>query len=187
MPVRTLLARCRLRDDRGMALMEFIVAGALSMIVLSALGGFLISSMDAGSFTQGQSATLNDARNVMQKIEKETRGAIDISWCATDGTCLEVTAQTPTSAIEQVRYTYAESQLRRAEYDTDTDTWGEPLAMVERLGNTASQPVFVCDESTTYTRVNIDLYIEPTPQSNPNLNIQTSIRPRNALSAGCAA
>jgi hypothetical protein len=170
-----------------MALMEFVVAGALSMVVLTALGGFLMSSMDTGSFTQSQSATLNDARNVMQKIEKETRGAIDMSWCATDGTCLEVTAQTPTSAVEQVRYTYADSQLRRAEYDSVSSTWGEPIPMVERLANSASQPVFVCDESTTYTRVNIDLYIEPTPQSDPNLNIQTSIRPRNALSAGCAA
>ena len=182
-----LVLRCRIRDDRGMALMEFVVAAALGLGVLTALGGFLMSSMNAGSFTQGQSATLNDARNVMQKIEKETRGAVDIDWCATDGTCLEVVAQTPTSGVQQVRYTYADSSLRRQEFDSDASAWGEPIAMVERLSNTASQPVFVCDNSTTYTRVNIDLYIKPTPKSDPSLNIQTSIRPRGALSAGCTA
>ena len=188
MSVRTLLDRVRrVRDDEGMALMEFIVASALSVVVLTSLGGFLMSSMEAGSFTEGHSATLNDARNVMQKIEKETRAAVDLQWCAADGTCLQVTAQSPDGDTSLVRYTYADHQLLRAEFDYEADEWGDDVVMVERLANDGAQPVFVCDTQTTYTRVNIDLHIEGTPNSDPNLNMQTTIRPRNNLSAGCPA
>lgn len=171
------------RDDSGFTLVEVAVAALLGSVLLIALGGFTIGALKAGSFTHGQSASLNDARAVMLNVEKEARGANKIDWCATDGSCLEVLAQTPDGAFALVRYTHADHELRRARFNDATDTWGPPVTMIQRVANTASQPVFsntACDAtSITYQRVVIDLYIEPTPSSDPVLHFHTSFRPRN--------
>jgi type II secretory pathway pseudopilin PulG len=172
-----------LSSDGGFSLIELTVGGMLASIVLGALGTFLMGSFQAGAFTEGQSATLDDVRIVMQKMEKEIRGAESISWarppCPPTGGCIVVGAQTPTGAFRTVRYTHAGTELRREVLDPVTQTYGTAVTMIERVGNSASQPVFACDTQSTLLRVTIDLYIEPTPQSNPNLNVQTTIRPRN--------
>jgi Flp pilus assembly pilin Flp len=176
------------RDDEGYTLVEITIAALLGTIMMVAIGGFLMSTMTAGSFTQGQSATLNDARNVMQRIEKEARGANAIEWCEPVGECLEIDAQTPTGSFQLVRYTHTEGQLLRQEFDTTAGEWADAQVVIERLKNTDEQPVFTnsaCDEeSITFQRVVVDFYIEPTPQSDPSLNIQTSFRPRNFPSVG---
>ena len=170
-------------EDSGFTLVEIATAGLLSAILLTAIGAFMINVLNAGSFTQGQSATLNDARTVMLKIEKEARGANQIDWCAEDGSCLEIDAQTPDGDFALIRYTHVDNELRRAEFDTGTATWSSPITMIERVANTAEQPVFTnsaCDDtSITFQRVVIDLYIEPTPTSDPVLHFETSFRPRN--------
>jgi type II secretory pathway component PulJ len=173
----------RLRRDAGFTLIEVAIAGLLSTILLVAMGSFILSAVTAGSFTQGQSATLNDARNVVQRIEKESRGANAIEWCEPVGSCLEIDSQTPTGSFRLVRYLHAEGQLHRQEFDADAAEWSDTRVVIERLKNTAEQPVFsnsACDaESITLQRVIVDLYIEPTPASDPSLNVQTSFRPRN--------
>ena len=148
-----------------------------------AIGGFVLSSMNAGSFTQGQSSTLNDARTVMQQIEKEARGANQIDWCAPIGSCLEIDAQSPTGSFKQVRYVHTGTDLERQEFDTVAGEWSDALTVIERVVNAAEDPVFSdssCDaQSITLQRVIIDLRIEPTPQSDPVLRLETSFRPRN--------
>lgn len=183
--IATLCARVagKVKRDDGMTLIELAIASLLGAIVLSGLGGFLISSMNAGAFSEGMSATIDDVRNAMQRIEKETRGADSITWCAPIGNCLVVGAQTPTGSFETLRYTHVSSELRREIFNTSTGTWSEPSTVIERVTNTALQPIFRCDTQTSLLRVIIDLHIEPTPQSDPNLNVQTSIRPRNFPSA----
>jgi Tfp pilus assembly protein PilV len=177
------LRRSLNRDDSGFSLIEVLVSAMLGMILLVAIGSFLMSAMSASSFTQGQSATLNDARNVLQRIEKESRGANAIDWCEPVGSCLEIDAQTPTGSFRQIKYAHTGGQLLRSEFDSVAGTWSEALVVIERLKNTSSQPAFsnsACDaESITLQRVVVDLYIEPTPASNPSLNLQTSFRPRN--------
>lgn len=175
--------RQRLGPDAGMTIVELSVTGFLASIVLAALGAFLMSSFAAGTLTEGMSSTINDVRNATQSIEKETRGADSITWCEPKGSCLQVGAQTPTGSFQTLRYSHAGTELLREVFDPVTATWGTPLPVIERLTNTSSQPVFSCDRQTSLLRVTIDLYIEPTPRSDPSLNVQTSIRPRNFPSA----
>jgi type II secretory pathway pseudopilin PulG len=169
----------RLRDDQGTTLMETSVAAAVLMVAVAAIGAFIYSASTGSIFAQGQSATINDVRNTMQQIEKEVRGADALEWCAPAGSCLEVGAQTPDGAFRTVRYTHTGTVLQRAIFDDMTSTWGNPQTVIQRVTNTAGQPVFACDTQSTLLRVTIDLYIEPTPVSDPNLNVQTSLRPRN--------
>jgi type II secretory pathway component PulJ len=173
----------RLRSEDGMTLIELMVAGLLGSVLLIAMGGFLMSTMRAGSFTQGQSATLNDVRNAMQQVEKEVRGAESINWdCGagyTTGECLIVGAQTPTSEFRTVRYAKVGTELQRSVFDSANAVWASPRTVIERVMNTGSQDVFGCDEAVTLLRVIIDLHIEPTPSSGTTMNVQTSVRPRN--------
>ncbi len=186
MILRRLFAR--LRCDRGASLPELAVTSMIAAVFLGALGSFAVASFETGAFTEGQSATLNDVRNVMQQLEKETRGADSITWCSPAGSCLLVGAQTATGGFRTLRYTHVGTELRREIFDPVTATWSAPLTVIERLTNSASKPVFSCDTQATLLRLTIDLYIEPTPQSNPNLHVQTSIRPRNFPSvASCPA
>lgn len=172
-----------MRREDGFTLIEVAIAGLLSTILLVAMGSFILSAMTAGAFTQGQSATLNDARNVVQRIEKESRGANAIDWCEPVGSCLEIDTQTPSGDFKLVRYSHTDGQLHRQEFDAVASAWSDPQTVIERLKNTAEQPAFsnsACDaESITLQRVIVDLYIEPTPASDPSLNVQTSFRPRN--------
>lgn len=168
-----------LRSEDGLSLVELLVASAVAAVLLLILANFVVSNLNAGAFTDGQSATINDARNALQKVEKEVRGADSISWCAPVGSCLEVGAQSVLGGFRTVRYTYDASALQRAEYDAGTSTWGPPENVIERVANTPSQPVFSCDTASTLLRVTVDLHIRPTPNSTPVYSVQTSIRPRN--------
>lgn len=168
-----------LRREEGATVAELVVAALVAAVVLTFLAGFLMSSFETGIFTEGQAATINDARNAMLRIEKELRGADSIVWCAPTGSCLEVGAQKAAGGFRTVRYSHTGTVLQRQELDADTSTWSAPLNIVERVTNTGSQPVFACDTQSTLLRVNVDLHIEPTPQSDPNYNVHTSVRPRN--------
>jgi type II secretory pathway component PulJ len=169
----------RRREESGFTVIELGVAGLLGVAVVGLAATVLIVVTRAGNFTQGQGFTLNDARNAMQQMEKEFRGADFVNWCATDGTCVEVGAQTAAGGFRTVRYLHASESLNRSLLDPDTGTWSDAQPVIERLVNGTDRPVFSCDSGTTLARLTIDLWIMPTPQSNPSLNLQTSIRPRN--------
>jgi len=183
-----------LRDDRGFSLAELTIGAALGSILVVILGIFLVNSLRTGAFTQGQSETINNVRNAVQQIEKEVRGADSLSWapsgaCSayTAGRCVTVGAQSPSGVFKTVRYTHIATQLRREVFDSGTSTWGPARSIIERVANTGAQPVFTCDTQVTLLRLTVDLYIEPTPASNPNFHVQTSIRPRNFPSiANCS-
>ncbi len=184
--VSRLRDRMHVRDDAGLTVTEMAIAGLLGSIVIAMAAVFLVNSMNTGIFTQGQSETINDVRNAVQKVEKEIRGADSITWapqgpCSgyTAGACLVVGAQTPNAAIRTVRYTHVGSELRRALFNDGTGIWGPAQTLIQRVQNSPSQPVFSCDTQVTLLRVKVDLYVEPTPSSNPNFHVQTSIRPRN--------
>jgi type II secretory pathway pseudopilin PulG len=166
----------------GFSLAELIVASALGAVVILLVGNFLTSSMKTGAFTEGQSATINDARNAMQTIEKEIRGADSITWpntCSPVGNCLVVGAQTVSGGFRTVRYGYTSSALTREIFDPVAGTWGTAQPVIDRVANTSTQPLFSCDTQSSLLRVTVDLHISPTPVSNPSYNLQTSIRPRN--------
>jgi hypothetical protein len=176
-------AVCRIRrsltTEHGYSVAELAVVTLIGSVALALLASFVVHVLQSGAFTEGQSATLNDARNALQKIEKEVRGADSINWCAPAGSCLEVGAQTPIASFRTVRYTHTGTELRREVYDPGTSTWGPALTLIERVANSASEPVFACDTQSTLLRVNVDLRIQPTPQSDPTYNLATSLRPRN--------
>jgi hypothetical protein len=167
------------RREDGSTVAELAVTAMVGSIALTFLAGFLISSFRTGVFTEGQVATINDARNAVLRIEKELRGADSITWCTPTGSCLEVAAQTADGGFRTVRYRHTGTELRREQFQPDTSTWTELQTIVERVVNSGAEPVFACDTQSTLLRVNIDLHIEPTPQSDPNYNVHTSIRPRN--------
>lgn len=176
----------RLRSDAGYTLIELGVAGLVGGIALAVMATFLVSSYKTGVFTQGQSDTINDARIALGKIEKEIRGADSIVWCTPVGKCLEVGAQTALGTFQTVRYRQVGTELQRQVYDAGTSTWGPLSTAIERVENNGSQAVFGCDTQSTLLHVNVNLYIEPTPQSDPNYNVATSVRPRNFSSkASC--
>lgn len=161
---------------------ELAVVAMVGGLALTFLAMFVVNSLNTGIFTEGQVATINDARNVLQRIEKEVRGAGSITWCAPVGSCLELDAQTVDGGFRAVRYRHQGTELQRQEFDEASSTWGALRPVVERVANSGSQPVFACDTQSTLLRVNVDLHIEPTPQSDPNFNVHTSVRPRNFAS-----
>jgi type II secretory pathway component PulJ len=169
----------RRRDEEGATVAELAITALVASIALAFLAAFLVSTFGAGIFAEGQVATINDARNAMMRMEKEIRGADSIEWCSPPGSCLVVGAQTPLGGFRTVRYRHNAAVLERQEFNPSTSTWSAPQTIVERVGNTGSQPVFACDTQSTFLRVNIDLHIEPTPDSDPKYNIHTSVRPRN--------
>lgn len=182
----------RLRSDDGFSLVETMVGSALGLVFLVAVSIFLVGSMKTSLFTDTQSTTINDVRNAMGQVEKEIRGADSIAWCqpvedcVPDGKSIEVGAQTPTASFRTVRYSLSGTELRREIFDDVTDTWGLPVTVVTRVANSPSQKIFSCDVQSTLLRVNVDLHIRPTDDSNPLYNVQTSIRPRNyAETANC--
>jgi hypothetical protein len=168
-----------LRREDGATVAELAVTMLVGSIALAIIGMFLVSAFQSGIFTQGQSDTINSARNALQRVEKEIRGADSITWCAPTGKCLQVGAQTALGGFRTVRYQLTGTNLQRQEFNDGTDTWGALATIVDRVGNSAAQPVFACDTQSTLLRVNIDLHIEPTPESNPKYNLNTSVRPRN--------
>src|SRR5688500_2632206 len=96
--------RRRLGNEQGFTLVELMVGFALSSVLMATLGAFLISSMNAGAYAQGHSETMNNARTVIQRLEKEARGAESLIWCQPIGYCLELGGQTPTGDFHTVRY-----------------------------------------------------------------------------------
>ena len=174
------------RSEEGATVAELAVVSLVGGIALTFLAIFMVNALETGIFTEGQVTTINDARNALQRIEKEVRGADSITWCAPTGSCLEVNAQKADGGFRTVRYQKVDTTLQRQEFNDGNGTWGSLRTIVERVANTGSQPVFACDTQSTYLRVNVDLHIEPTPVSNPNYNVHTSIRPRNFASiASC--
>ncbi len=170
----------RLRDeDGGVTVVELVVALTLMLGAAAVIGGFLISMMKGGAFAQGQTVTLNDARNTVQVMEKEVRAAESLVWCAPAGSCLQIDTQSPSGDPKTVKYTHTGSDLQRSQYDDATSTWGTPQTVVERVSNEAAEPLFDCDTSSTLLKVNIDLHLRPTPNSAPSYVLQTSVRPRN--------
>jgi hypothetical protein len=169
----------RLRSDDGMSVMELVVAVTLMLGAVVVIGGFLITMMRGGAFAQGQTVTLNDARNTVQSIEKEVRAADSLVWCSPAGSCLQIDTQSPSGEPKTVRYTHSGTDLQRATFDEATSSWGSPRTVVERVSNTGSEPLFDCDTTSTLLKVNIDLRLRPTPNSAPNYVLHTSVRPRN--------
>jgi hypothetical protein len=170
----------RVRDDEsGMSLVELIVASALLLGALTVVCGFLISMYKGGAFAQGQTFTLNDARNTVIGIEKEVRSAESLVWCSPAGSCLEIDTMSPTGLEQTVKYTHSGTDLQRAVYDTSTSTWGTPQTIVQRVSNASGEPLFDCDTASTLLHVTIDLRLRPTPNSAPNYQLRTSVRPRN--------
>lgn len=175
---RRRLLRSLCRED-GATLVEISVSSFVAALAVGLLVAFLVNSFETGIFTEGQAATIDDARNAMLRVEKELRGADSITWCAPTGSCLVVGAQTAQGGFRTVRYVHSGSVLQRQELDPVTSTWTELRTVVERVQNAPSQPVFACDTQSTLLRVNVNLLIRPTPESEPNYNVHTSIRPRN--------
>lgn len=170
------------RSEDGFTIVEVGIAAMLGAVVVVLASTLLVAASRTGAFTQGQSVTINDARNTMQGLERELRGADFIDFCIPVGSCLRVVAQTPSGNFETLRYTREGSELRRERFDEGSGTWGDPQTIIQRVVNT-ERPVFDCEKTSSYLRVKIDLEIEPTPQSDPNLNMTTIVRPRNFLSS----
>ena len=172
----------RLWSDDGFTISEVMVASLIGAILALSIGVFLVDSMRAGAFTDGESATINDARNAMGLIEKEIRGAGSVTFptpCTPAGGCLEVLANTPTGGTQDVLYTFSGPALNRQQLDPSTHLWTSPKVVVDRLQNGSTQPVFSCDAQTTLLRITVDLHIAPTPDSNPTYDVSTTIKPRN--------
>lgn len=166
-------------DESGFTLSEMLVVGLVASIVLTVAGSLLVTAYRTSVFTEGQVVTINDTRNAVEQISKEIRGSDTITWCAPTGSCLEMGAQTPTGTFRTVRYRHTVDRLERQVFDPATTTWSESQTVIERVSNGAAAPVFKCDVVSSLLRVNVDLRIRPTPQSNPVYNVETSVRPRN--------
>lgn len=172
-----------MRDDRGFTLIEVGVAAMIGAIVLALASTLLVLAQRTGAFTQGQGQTLNNGRNALQQLEKEIRSADAIFWCTPLGSCIQIDAQKPSGGYETLRYTHADKELKREVFDTSSQSWSETGTLIQRVVNGSGDPVFSCEENTSLLRVTVDLQIEPTPQSDPSLNLHTSITPRNFSSA----
>ncbi|HVE90934.1 MAG TPA: type II secretion system protein [Actinomycetota bacterium] len=171
--------RLNLSDDRGITLVELLVAAAIGLAVSVLAGAGLMSMTKGERFVSSQSQSLDDARLAFQQLTRDIRGADHINWCAPSGSCLEVGAQTPTGTFHTVRYSHSGTELTRSVYDPVAATWATPRTILQRVANSTTRRVFACDTQSTLLRVNVDLQVLAAPQSGTPLNMYTSIRPRN--------
>jgi type II secretory pathway component PulJ len=123
-------ARRTRRNERGVTLIEMMVAITLLMIVGPIIASVMVSSLRAGAATEEQSRVMDELRQQMYAVSRELRSASCISVPSvanTPGNTLAFTTESQTGSVAtatdlQYQVTAAPSggyQLVRTQYDAN--------------------------------------------------------------------
>lgn len=166
----------RLKDDRGVGLLEVSISAALISIVLVAVTGFLTSAQRSVIATELRSIANDEVRGAMEQLDREVRSSDFI--LALDDYTLLVHSQTnkPTSGLRCIQWKVVDGTLQRRTWPSDDPAnatgWGY---VSEHIVNAQlSKPAFVLPDTdanrvTTGGRfVEVHVLVNPQLSNNPN-------------------
>jgi type II secretory pathway pseudopilin PulG len=115
------------RDERGMSLVELVVAMSVLIIVAPMITSVMVSTLQAGNATEDQSRVVDELRQQMYAVSRELRSARCIkapTAINTPGDTLTFTTESQTGSsanVYDLRYqvvtTAGETYLVRTEFD----------------------------------------------------------------------
>jgi type II secretory pathway pseudopilin PulG len=166
-----LRGRLRLRDEKGLTLIELLVASTLGVVMLGAVGTLLIGAMRQQPKANQKAADIQTARWVLERMTRELRNGIVVHRAEPStvsfesfvrrASCGSSAAIAPTSpAIRcEIRYSCAASACARTETNPGILTGGTPTPIFSGLSNFAS--VFTYQPgppaAPTFVRINLAL------------------------------
>jgi type II secretory pathway pseudopilin PulG len=175
-----MIARLRRRlgsadAEAGLSLVELLVASAMGVILLGAVGSLLVSAVRDQPKASQKAADIRTARWVLERMTRELRsgivvrsaGASTVSFetyvrHASCGGSAPLPEKTSPAIKCQVRFSCAETSCTRTETPPGVLTGGTPVTLFSGLSNAAS--VFSYSPTTTeptYVRVTLSL---PSPE-----------------------
>jgi type II secretory pathway pseudopilin PulG len=170
-----MIARLRQRlrlngGEAGLTLVELLVASAMGVILMGAVGSLLISAVRDQPKASQKAADIQTARWVLARMTRELRGGVAVHTAGTStvsfetyvrhlscGSSAPLPAASPAIKCE-VRYSCAANSCTRIETAPGVLTGGTPSTIFSGLSNAAS--VFSYLPSTaapTYVRVTLSL------------------------------
>lgn len=158
------------RGEVGLTLIELLVASAMGVLLLGAVGSLLISAVRAQPKASQKAADIGTARWVLERMTRELRGGIAVRDAQPSTVSFETyvrrstcggteTLPASSSAIKcQVRYSCAVKSCTRTETAPGVLTGGTPITIFSGLSNTTD--VFSYLPSTaapTFVQVTLSL------------------------------
>lgn len=172
--------RRRWRADRGMTVVELVVAMSLLGTIVAVFGPVMASSFKATNVTQNESRALDEIRNAVARVDRELRSTECISTPAPDASSNVLTFTTHahdgvhTSAYEVTYAVDSNGYLTRT-VGTDTSQVGEGIVVTsEEFKHTANPG--------ERASVAIDLQVRFEDGNTPR-RITTEVAARNAWEA----
>jgi len=167
------LLRRRLRasgGEAGLTLVELLVASAMGVILMGAVGALMISTVRSQPKASQKAADIQTARFVLERMTREIRSGYVVHTVGTatvsfetlvrHASCGSSTALAATSpAIKcEVRYSCAVKTCTRTETNPGVTSGGTPVIVFTGLSNAASVFSYLPNTTApTYVRITLSL------------------------------
>ncbi len=183
MIIRRLLTH--LRDDRGISVIELVLASALSMVILLSLLAVADSATRAERGSQARQDALLDLRGAMTRASKDIRQATDVS-SSSSSTTLDI--QTLVLGIPtRMVFSVSGTEFRReicTNFDFAMTCGGTAAALASNV--TAAQPFcydppdcLAAAPTPVLSLVRITIAGTPAVQSDKEITLATDVQLRN--------
>jgi type II secretory pathway pseudopilin PulG len=183
-----------LGEEAGMTLVELLVASAMGVVLMGAVGSLVVSAMRSQPGINEKAADIQTARWVLERMTRELRNGVVVDKSTSTSsvsfqtyvrhaTCGGTTLLPSTSpAIKcEVTYSCSASSCTRNETEPEVFTGGTPITIFSGLSNSASVFSYSPNNTTpTYVGVKIEI---PHPSGNGALTVSDGASLRNATLA----
>ena len=183
--MRRLRERLSLRDDRGISVIELVIASTLMLVIVMAVLASLDSGTKTERGTQAKSDALIDIRGGVTRFTKDVRQATAINGPTSSGSSIEMQTLilgTPTRLI----YSVSGGEFRRQVCTTltlGTACGGTAAPLVQRVTSATpfcyNPPGCTTTPPPSISAVRIALAGTPDVQATTPLSITTDVQLRN--------
>lgn len=174
-----------MKSEDGFSLVETMVGSMVGLILLTGVCATLVVSYKTGQNTANTANSLNDGRQALTQIERDLMKATVLEFCDAngEGTCLR-TQWPEAGGTQSIVYQLDDSTLTRLDETAFAAGQADVSAIVSRkVANLEQQPnvkLFTCTASGVLLQVDIQLALRSQSSGDPNLRLNTTVRPRNA-------
>jgi Tfp pilus assembly protein PilV len=157
-------------DEAGLTLIELVVASALSIVLLGAIGSMLVSTVRQQPKASQKAADIQTARWVLERMTRELRNGISVHVAGASSVSFETyvrhtacgssTSSAPSaSPIKcEVRYSCASNTCTRIETAPGVVAGGVPSPIFSGLSNSSSVFSYLPNTTApTFVRVTLSL------------------------------
>lgn len=172
--------RRRCRAERGMTVVELVIAMSLLTAIVAVFGPVMASSFNAANVTQNESRALDEIRNAVARVDRELRSTVCITTPAAGASSNALTFTTHahdgvhTNAYEVTYAVDSNGYLTRT-VGTETSQVGEGIVVTSKEFKHTADP-------GERASVAIDLQVRFESSHTPR-RITTEIAARNAWEA----